>query len=137
MVAETLMRQNITPFYFQANFSLVPNCTFDFVLYDDRCPVVLSVKVSLRERYKQADLEGNALRQVYRQAKQYLLTLNDSEAKANKPKIESGDISGLAGIIVACKPEYDSLLKELAVKNFIYAQQIVPILGKVFPKENT
>lgn len=80
--------EEIQPFYYQAKFHHVPPCKCDIVLYDDRRPVVLSVKVSLLERYKQADLEGIALRQVYRQARQYLITLNRQEVARKPPRID-------------------------------------------------
>jgi len=40
----------------------------------------LTIKTSLRERYKQADLEGLALKQVYRKSKTYLITLSGQES---------------------------------------------------------
>lgn len=65
-ICETLAHEGIAPFYYQARFKRVPNADFDIVLYDSKRSVVLTMKVSMRERYKQADLEGLALRNVYR-----------------------------------------------------------------------
>lgn len=133
LIVETLSQAGIVPIYFQAKFIHVPNCEFDIVLYHNRRPVVLSAKVSLRERYKQADLEGIALRQVYRQASQHLITLSESEAKANEPKIENGDITGLDTIVVATNSEYDDLIESLKGLELQYAEPIMPIIGKAFP----
>ncbi len=135
LVCETLAQSGIFPFYFQAKFHHVPNCEFDIVLYHPRKPVVLSVKTSLRERYKQADLEGMALRQVYRQARQYLITLNAAEAAANRPKIAAGDIIGLDDIIVADNVEYDDLLNRLAAEQFEMAAPVTPIIGRPVSQE--
>ena len=74
----------------------VPNINFDFLLYSrEYGPVVLSAKTSLRERYKQADLEGMMLRQVHRNAKTYLITLNSDEAKSVNSKISNGQVLGI------------------------------------------
>ena len=70
------------------------------------------MKVSLRERYKQADLEGMALRQVYRNAESYLITLSD-EAVGVTRKIENGDIAGLSGCIRADMPAYSHFFRKL------------------------
>ena len=136
LIVETLAQEGIEPIYFQAKFNHVPNCEFDIVLYHHRLPVVLSAKVSLRERYKQADLEGLALRQVYRQASQHLITLSEKEAMANRSKIVSGDISGLDSIVVANKPEYDDLIEHLKKLEFQYGKPITPIKGRLFPGQN-
>ena len=58
LVCGTLARAGVVPFHYQARFALVPNADFDVVCYDPKQPVVLSMKASLRERYKQAGLEG-------------------------------------------------------------------------------
>ena len=73
LVCETLKKENIVPFYYQVEFELIPDTCFDIVLYQKKYPVVFSVKTSLRERYKQADLEAFALRQVYRNSKSFLI----------------------------------------------------------------
>ena len=46
-----------------------------FIIFKDNFPIVLSIKTSLRERLKQADLKALALNNVYRKAQTYLLTL--------------------------------------------------------------
>ena len=129
-ICETLKREGIAPFYYQANFTLVPNADFDLVCYHPRRPVVLSAKVSLRERYKQADLEGFALRQVYRNARSYLLTLSDEHIGVQE-KIREGDVAGLVDCIRADSPAYDTLLDELKSESFSLAEEIIPIEGKL------
>ena len=130
IICETLMREGIVPFYYQAKFTLVPNADFDLVCYHPKRPVVLSAKVSLRERYKQADLEGFALSQVYRNARSYLLTLSDEQVGVRE-KIQSGDVAGLTDCIRADSPDYDALLDELKTETFSAAEQITPIEGKL------
>ena len=87
------------------------------------------MKVSLRERYKQADLEGLALRQVYRRAKIYLITLSEKEAAGVVEKIKVADIAGLDRCLLADRPEYSELMDELCGLEFSRAVEIMPIKG--------
>lgn len=130
LICETLKREGITPFYYQAKFKLVPNIDFDLVCYHPSRPVVLSAKVSLRERYKQAVLEGFILGQVYRDSKTYLITLSDEQARERR-KVESGAIVGLKDIIRADFKDYDALLEELKHETFMPTTPIVPLEGKI------
>ena len=69
LIALCLYSKGIFPFYIQASFAFVPNAIYDIVLYTiDGRAITLSIKSSLRERYKQADLEGWALKNVHRNA---------------------------------------------------------------------
>lgn len=130
LICETLKREGIIPFYFQAKFKLVPNVDFDVVCYHPTAPVVLSSKVSLRERYKQAVLEGFILGQVYRNSRTYLITLSDEQARERR-KLLAGEIVGLADIIRADSPDYDDLLDDLKQQTFTLADRIVPLEGKL------
>jgi len=72
-----LKRRGLTPAYWQAEFATVPNNFNDVMLWTkEHGPIIISCKTSLRERYKQADLEAVALRQHYPNAKFFLLTLD-------------------------------------------------------------
>ncbi len=128
LTCETLKQEGVLPFYYQARFAHVPNADFDVVLYHPRRPVALSVKTSLRERYKQADLEGLALRQVYRGAESYLLTLSEEWGLVQQ-KIESGEVTGLTACLLANTDAYDNLLSTLKQRTFELAKQITPLHG--------
>ncbi len=132
LVCETLAQENVAPFYYQARFERVPNADFDLVLYDPKRPVVLTMKTSLRERYKQADLEGMALKQVYRQARIYLLTLSD-EALGIQQKIQTGDIAGLDRCLIAKHKEYVALIEEWKRCEFTRARKVLPLMGQAHP----
>ena len=132
LICETLAQGGITPFYYQARFERVPNADFDVLLYDATHPIALTMKTSLRERYKQADLEGAALRNVYRKAESYLITLNEEEAARVVDKIADGSVAGVARCLLADKPEYSELIAELADKVFCSAKPIMPITGREF-----
>ena len=129
-ICETLKREGITPFYYQANLTMAPNADFDLICYHPRRPVALSVKVSLQGYYKRADLKGFALRQVYRNARSYLLTLSNEQERVQE-KIREGDVAGLTDCIRADSPAYDTLLDELKLESFSTAKEIIPIEGKL------
>ena len=72
-----LREQKLTPMYWQAEFAAVPKNYNDVLLWSkEHGPVVLSCKTSLRERYKQADLEAVALRQHYPNARFFIVTID-------------------------------------------------------------
>ena len=114
ILATLFVREDILPLYMGAKVAFVPNVVYDLMLYTaERGPICLSAKTSLRERYKQADLEAIALKYVHRKALSFLLTLEENEAKSVKAKIKSGDVIGLDDVIVATQPEFDELIASL------------------------
>ena len=129
LICETLAQEGIVPFYYQAKFMYVPNADFDVAMYHPIRPVVLTMKTSLRERYKQAALKGLALERVYRRAENYLITLSVDEAKNIQQKIINNDVLGLNGCIVATSREYDKLLSNLRNRTFRLAEPVIPVSG--------
>jgi len=115
------IRENLLPLYLSAKVAFVPNVIYDLMFYTyERGPICFSAKTSLRERYKQADLEAIALKYVHRKALSYLITLDEKEAKGVKDKIKTGDVIGLDKVIVATNKEFDDLIKEL--KNYQFSE---------------
>jgi hypothetical protein len=144
ILASLCIREGILPIYMSAKVAFVPNVIYDLMFYtQERGPICWSVKTSLRERYKQADLESIALKYVHRKALSYLVTLSKSEANSVKSKIKSGDVIGLDDVIVATEPEFDDLVKDLKTFDFeepptvkvIESTQIVTLkkVKSVFP----
>ncbi|OGW26384.1 MAG: hypothetical protein A2X59_05275 [Nitrospirae bacterium GWC2_42_7] len=116
ILATLCVRENILPLYLSAKVAFVPNVIYDLMFFtSERGPICISAKTSLRERYKQADLEAIALKYVHRKALSYLVTLHKSEAESVKAKIKSGDVIGLDNVVVASSPEFDKLVTELKV----------------------
>jgi len=114
VLATALIRENLLPFYMQARAAFVPNVHYDILLYTPALgPIALSAKTSLRERYKQADLEAIALKYVHRRAQCHLVTLDEVEAHSVSAKIRSGDVIGLDSVVVAHKSEFDKLFENL------------------------
>ena len=120
IIASLLVKEGVVPLYLQANVAFVPNINFDAIVYSsENGPISLSLKTSLRERYKQADLEAIALKYVHRKSKSYLLTIDASEARSVKEKIKNGYVMGLDDAILATSPSFNSLIDELHQANLI------------------
>jgi hypothetical protein len=121
VLATLFVRENILPLYMSAKVAFVPNVIYDLMFYTvERGPICISAKTSLRERYKQADLEAIALKYVHRKALSFLITLEVNEARSVKAKIKSGDVIGLDDVIVATSEEFNKLIKEL--KEFEFSE---------------
>lgn len=131
IIYSLLFRENIRPFYTQAKVAFVPNVNFDALLYCKSAPVSLSLKTSLRERYKQADLEAIALKYVHRRSKCYLLTMDTKEANVQKGKILSGDIIGLDEIIDCNTDDIDRLIVDLKQTAFAVSEKIEVVQGNL------
>lgn len=125
ILASLCIREGILPVYMSAKVAFVPNVIYDLMFYTkERGPICWSVKTSLRERYKQADLESIALKYVHRKALSYLITLEAREAASVKAKIKSGDVIGLDNVIVASTNEFDELVKQLHELEFEEPQPV-------------
>jgi hypothetical protein len=113
-MASCLIKNKILPFFWQAQLEFVPLANFDLVVYtEERGPVVLSLKTSIRERYKQAEFEAQAMKDVHRRAKNFLVTMEKDEAVSLQAKIDSGVLSGIDGVIVANGNSFDELIELL------------------------
>ena len=125
-----LYRAGILPLFVQAKLAFIPNINFDFVAYSQVFgPIVLSAKTSLRERYKQADLEGMMMRQVHRKAKSYLLTLDEKEAKSVNQKISNGQVLGIDEVVLVNSNEFDELILKLQKIEMCIPQKVEIITG--------
>ncbi len=125
LIIETLfLREGLMPLFSQAKVAFVPNVDFDILLYrlteqGERIPISISIKTSLRERYKQADLEGFALKNVHRKAKCYLLTMNKEEAVNVNRKIIAGDVAGLDKVYVCDTEDFNIFVDALKGNNYV------------------
>lgn len=116
LFATILYREKIYPIFVQAKVAFVPNINFDFVIFARVCgPIALSLKTSLRERYKQADLEAVALKYVHRKAKCFLLTLHKDEALNVNKKIRNGDLLGIDKVYLAISDDFEALIRDLKI----------------------
>ena len=134
LIAYCLNSQGILPFYLQAKINLVDGVIYDAVLFNEKLsPIVLSIKTSLRERYKQAFLEARVLKDVYSSSKSYLLTLSGSEYKTRKKENEQDDGSILDDVIAVDSEGFDKVLEKLKSLEFRKtSKQRIITQGKLF-----
>lgn len=95
----------------------MPNVILDIVLYNRKSLITISAKTSLRERWKQADLEAMATKYVHREARYYVVTLSEKEVQARRK--EQNSYMGIDKFILAHLPEYDALVETIK-KNRYY-----------------
>lgn len=126
-----LYKENILPYYVQANVAFVPNVEYDTILYSHENPICLSLKTSLRERYKQADLEAIALKYVHRKAQCYLLSLDEEEVNIVNSKIREGYVIGLNKAYCCKKDEFNQFVDLLKQGLFIEAGAVNVIEGRL------
>ncbi|MGB7338811.1 MAG: hypothetical protein WBC91_07975 [Phototrophicaceae bacterium] len=127
LIAMTLVRTGILPFYMQAKVAFIPNVDYDFIIYcKGQGPIVLSAKTSLRERYKQADLEAVALKYVHRKSESYIISLNQTEVDVRKRNLD--DVMAIDDFVYAGGNGYDRLLDYLSAKAAIISP-IIPIVS--------
>lgn len=120
ILATLCVRERILPLFMSAKVAFVPNVAYDLMFYTaERGPICISAKTSLRERYKQADLEAIALKNVHRKAMCYLLTLNEHEAAGVQEKIRKGDVIGLDNVVVATHNDFNDLIIQLKSFEFL------------------
>lgn len=118
IIGFVLTREKCLPFFMQAKASFIPGVNYDFILFsEDEGPITLSIKTSLRERWKQADLEAFVMKNVHKGALCYLITMDKREAEARN--LRRKDCIGLDGFILGNTTEFDELI------NFIKERKLV------------
>ena len=131
MISSLCVKENLKPVFLQASVAFVPNVEYDAILYSqEQFPISLSMKTSLRERYKQADLEAIALKYVHRKAESYLLSLDENEVIDVKNKILSGSVLGINNVLCATSEEFDEFIYMLKEQIFIKPEQIEVVTAK-------
>jgi len=125
ILATLCIREQLLPLFLEAKVAFVPNVNYDLMLYTKEVgPVCFSLKTSLRERYKQADLEAIALKYVHRRAHCYLFTLSGNEADSVKAKVKNGDVIGLNAVVCVDSEDIDNLFSELKKFHFTEAESV-------------
>jgi hypothetical protein len=137
-IATMLVREDILPMYLQAEVAFVPNIEYDFIFYTaDRGPICISTKTTLRERYKQADLEAVALKYVHRRAESYLVNLSEDENRNLQQKIAQGGLIGLDDSLYALGDEFNRFIQRLKKRTFIIAPEVKVITAQAIITRET
>jgi len=130
MIAASLARNGIVPLYLQARVTHIPAVNYDCIVYTtERGPISISAKASLRERWKQADLEALALKNIYRQALSYLVSMDATEVR--RRRADASSVLALTEIVLACSPEYDSIVERIKEHTLILAPQLLTVTSNM------
>ncbi len=133
IVCECLVHFGVGPLYFQSRFYGLEHDTYDLASWtEDGSPIIISCKTSLRERWKQAELEGRLLKLKYSKAESYLITLNDREANRRRQGIRDGTVTGIDEIYLADRPEFDSFVERMKGTGLTAVKPILPLQGTAF-----
>lgn len=125
ILSSIFIREGLLPFFRQAKVAFIPNVNYDLLMYSSEIgPVTISAKTSLRERYKQADLEAVALKNVHRRAQSHLVTLDVKEGHNTAKKLVTGDLMGLDSVTIATEPAMDVLIDNLKTLTLIKPEPI-------------
>ena len=113
LIAFTLLRENISPFYYQVEFSSIAWAEFDLLIYTKEIgPIVFSCKTSLRERWKQAEFEAQLLKRDFPKSRSFLITMDPNESVVAN-KIKNGPKLGLEKVMRPNQPSFDRLMQEI------------------------
>lgn len=128
LIAFTLLRESISPFYYQVEFSNIAWAEFDILIYTEEIgPIVFSCKTSLRERWKQAELEAQLLRRDFPKSRSFLITMDPNESSVAN-KIKNGPKSGLEKVMRSNQPVFNRIIEE--IKNYTVIKVPVGIFSK-------
>lgn len=118
ILATIMLKNGVSPIFVQAKVVFVPNVNFDFIVYSKEFgPISISAKTSLRERYKQADLESVSLKYVHRKARCFLVTMDKEEATRLERKRINGDLLGIDEIVLGNESSFDAMVEFLSQLN--------------------
>ena len=113
LIAFALLRQSISPFYYQVAFNNIAWAEYDLLIYTKEIgPIVFSCKTSLRERWKQAEFEAQLLRRDYPNSRSFLITMDPNEASVAN-KIKNGPKTGLEKVMRPNQPSFDRIMEEI------------------------
>jgi hypothetical protein len=117
LVAESLRIAGIDPIHTEAFVTFVPIAKYDIIVPTKLEGIVnLSVKTTLRERWKQAEFEGIALKRVHRRSRIYVVSKDADETRKRRAQIDqceaiddfidctSADFDALVAAILSWEP---------------------------------
>lgn len=130
IVELALRRAGIVNVFSQVELSYVPFAIFDLMLFEEHAPIALPVKTTLRERWKQADMEAQLMKQVHRDGLCFLLTLSESEVRTRRNDIQQP--LGIDAYVLVDTPEFDEFVEALSARNFI-RPGAVPVISSSRP----
>lgn len=128
LIAFTLLRESISPFYYQVAFNNIAWAEYDILIYTEEIgPIVLSCKTSLRERWKQAEFEAQLMKRDFPNSRSFLITMDPKESSVAN-KIKNGPKSGLEKVLRPNQPAFDRLIDE--IKNYTIVNAPIGVFSK-------
>ncbi|WP_323847687.1 MAG: hypothetical protein Q2306_02320 [Phytoplasma sp.] len=112
--------QGITHLYPQASLFFIPDNKFDLVLFTQKKRIMaFNFKTCLRDRYKQAMIEGQQLKKLDTRFEYYLLTNNEPEIQRLNHKIKQGKVQGINQVINLFASSANHFFQNLLTNEFI------------------
>ncbi|MFT2804797.1 hypothetical protein ACMUE1_01905, partial [Candidatus Phytoplasma asteris] len=97
--------QGIIHLYPQVYLFFIPDIKFDLVLFTKKKRIIaFNFKTCLRERYKQAMVEGQQLKKLDTRFEYYLLINDATETQKLNNKITNGKVQGINQVINLFSP---------------------------------
>ena len=126
-------RNNINPFFYQVNLSFVHNVTFDFVLFDtNKKPIIISLKTSGKDAYKQVELECFVAKQVHKNCRTIYITYEDDAIRFIERKKDLSEIHNIDEVYSTQDKDFDKLIKNLSSRDYIDPQKIDYVRTGIF-----
>ena len=126
-------RNDINPFFYQVNLNFVHNVTFDLVLFDtNKKPIIISLKTSGKDAYKQVELEFYAAKQVHKNCRTIYVTYEDDAVRFIERKKELSEIHSIDEIYSTQDKDFDKLIKDLSSRDYIDPQKINYVRTGIF-----
>tara|TARA_Y100000816_G_C26016192_1_gene531464 strand:- start:384 stop:995 length:612 start_codon:yes stop_codon:yes gene_type:complete len=126
-------RNDINPFFYQVNLSFVHNVTFDFVLFDtNKKPIIISLKTSGKDAYKQVELECFVAKQVHKNCRTIYITYEDDAVRFIERKKDLSEIHSIDEIYSTQDKDFDKLIKDLSSRDYIDPQKINYVRTGIF-----
>ncbi|GLH60895.1 hypothetical protein [Paulownia witches'-broom phytoplasma] len=115
-----LQNQGIIHLYPQAYLFFIPDIKFDLVLFTKNKRIIaFNFKTCLRDRYKQAMVEGQQLKKLDTRFEFYLLTNKEPETQRLNNKINQGKVQGINQVINLFSNSANNFLQNLITRQFI------------------
>ncbi|ABC65338.1 conserved hypothetical protein [Aster yellows witches'-broom phytoplasma AYWB] len=112
--------KGIINLYPQAYLFFIPDIRFDLVLFTETKRIMaFNFKTCLRDRYKQAMVEGQQLKKLDTRFEFYLLTNNETETQRLNNKINQGKVQGINQVINLFSNSANNFLQNLITNKFI------------------
>ncbi|PWV43953.1 MAG: hypothetical protein DF280_01640 ['Brassica napus' phytoplasma] len=112
--------KGIINLYPQAYLFFIPDIKFDLVLFTETKRIMaFNFKTCLRDRYKQAMVEGQQLKKLDTRFEFYLLTNNETETQRLNNKINQGKVQGINQVINLFSNSANNFLQNLITFQFI------------------